>query len=67
MYEVVKRDGKIVSFDIRKIAQAITKAFDAAGKQYNDDIIDFIALKVTSDYEKKIRDGRMLHSSSLKK
>ena len=59
MYEVVKRDGKIVSFDIRKIAQAITKAFDAAGKQYNDDIIDFIALKVTSDYEKKIRDGRI--------
>ena len=48
MYEVVKRDGKVVSFDIRKIAGAIKKAFDASGKQYNDDIIDFIALKVTS-------------------
>ncbi len=59
MYEVVKRDGKVVSFDIRKIAGAIKKAFDASGKQYNDDIIDFIALKVTSDYEKKIRDGRI--------
>ncbi len=59
MYEVVKRDGKVVSFDIRKIAAAITKAFEATGKQYNADIIDFIALKVTSDYEKKIKDDRI--------
>ena len=28
MYQVVKRDGKIVSFDINKIADAIKKAFD---------------------------------------
>ena len=29
MYQVVKRDGQIAEFDIRKIAVAITKAFDA--------------------------------------
>ena len=60
MYEVVKRDGKVVTFDIKKISAAITKAFEASGKQYNPDIIDFIALKVTSDYEKKIRDDKVL-------
>ena len=59
MYEVVKRDGKVVPFDIKKISAAITKAFEASGKQYNTDIIDFIALKVTSDYEKKIKDSKV--------
>ena len=29
MYQVVKRDGKIVDFNINKIADAIKKAFDA--------------------------------------
>ena len=29
MYQVVKRDGKIASFDISKISTAITKAFEA--------------------------------------
>ena len=31
MYQVIKRDGKIVDFDINKIAAAIKKAFDAKG------------------------------------
>ena len=31
MYQVIKRDGKIVDFDINKIAAAIKKAFDATG------------------------------------
>lgn len=55
MYQVVKRDGSVVPFDISKIAGAITKAFDALGKQYNPNIIDFLALKVTSNYEPKIK------------
>ena len=59
MYQVVKRDGKIASFDISKISTAITKAFEATGKEYNPDIIDFLALKVTADYQDKIRDGRI--------
>ena len=32
MYQVVKRDGKIASFDISKISTAITKAFEATGR-----------------------------------
>jgi len=57
MYKVVKRDGQVCDFNISKICTAITKAFEAQGKQYTPDIIDLLALKVTSDYESKIRDG----------
>ena len=35
MYNVVKRDGQIVSFDISKIADAIKKAFDATSRGYS--------------------------------
>ncbi len=56
MYNVVKRDGKIASFDLSKISQAITQAFEACNKQYNADIIDFLALKVTAAFEPKIED-----------
>lgn len=56
MYRVKKRDGKIVDFDIAKISDAIKLAFEACERQYNDNIIDFLALKVTSDYEPKIKD-----------
>ncbi|MDD4573549.1 MAG: ribonucleoside triphosphate reductase [Sphaerochaeta sp.] len=57
MYKVIKRDGSIVPFDISKIAAALTKAFEAGNKQFTPNIIDFLALKVTSDYEPKIKDG----------
>ena len=59
MYQVVKRDGKVVDFNIKKISEAIKKAFEAQNRQYNDDIIDMLALKVTSDYEPKIKDGKI--------
>ena len=59
MYQVVKRDGKVVDFNIRKISDAIKKAFEAQNRQYNEDIIDMLALKVTSDYEPKIKDGKV--------
>ncbi len=57
MYQVTKRDGKVANFDISKISAAIQKAFDACQRQYNDNIIDFLALKVTSDFEPKIENG----------
>ncbi|MGI6362074.1 MAG: ribonucleoside triphosphate reductase [Bacillota bacterium] len=55
MYRVIKRDGAIAEFSIDKIAKAITKAFDAQNKQHHTDIIDFLALKVTADYHKEIK------------
>ena len=56
MYRVLKRDGKIVEFDISKISGAITQAFEAQEKQYVPSVIDFLSLKVTADFEDKIKD-----------
>ena len=60
MYQVVKRDGTIVDFHIGKISAAITKAFDALGKQYHPSVIELISLHVTSDFEDKIVDGKIV-------
>ena len=59
MYQVVKRDGKVVDFNINKIADAIKKAFDATKTDYNDSVIDFLALKVSADFLPKIKDGKV--------
>ncbi len=56
MYQVLKRDRKVVDFNLEKISAAISLAFDAQEKQYNQNIIDFLALKVTADFEPKIKD-----------
>jgi len=57
MYQVTKRDGGIVAFDMVKIASAIQKAFDATSTPYTDSVIDFLAIKVTSHFIPKIKDG----------
>ena len=59
MYQVMKRDGAIVEFDVSKISTAIEKAFIACDKQYHPTVIDMLALRTTSDYENKIRDGKI--------
>ena len=55
MYQVIKRDGGVADFDIKKISAAITKAFEARNKQYHPSVIDLLALKVTADFESKIK------------
>ncbi|MBE6771881.1 MAG: ribonucleoside triphosphate reductase [Ruminococcaceae bacterium] len=57
MYQVVKRDGNIADFNITKIGEAIKKAFESQEKQYHPSTIDFLALKVTADFEPKIENG----------
>ena len=57
MYQVLKRDGKIADFDLVKINDAIRLAFEAQEKQYHPSVIDFLALKVTADFEPKIKEG----------
>ncbi len=59
MYSVLKRDGKIVDFDLAKIRDAITLAFDACEKQYHPDTIDFLALKVTAEFEPKVEENKI--------
>ncbi len=57
MYSVKKRNGKVIDFDLSKISEAIKLAFEAQEKQFNQNIIDFLALKVTADFEPKIKNG----------
>ena len=59
MFDVRKRDGKVVPFDISKIAAAIRSAFESQEVNFNDDMIDFIALKVAADFDNKIKDGHI--------
>ncbi len=59
MYQVIKRDGEFVDFNIEKIRGAILKAFKAKDKEYTDDTIDFLALKVTADFNDKIQNGKI--------
>ena len=57
MYKVKKRDGSSSEFDLSKIKLAMIKAFDASNVHYHKDVIDAMALKVTADFEPKIKDG----------
>ena len=59
MYNVVKRDGKLAKFDISKISTAIKQAFGSCDRDYNDDIIDFLALKVTAEFEPRVKDMKI--------
>ena len=57
MYQVIKRDGKIVDFNLEKISQAISLAFEACETNFVPQIIDFLALKVTAEFEPKIKNN----------
>lgn len=59
MYQVIKRDGRIVDFDIQRIVVAMKKAFDATSTPYEDSIIDLLALRATSLFQEKIEDSKI--------
>ncbi len=59
MFKVVKRDGEIADFDLKKIGSAIEKAFGATQMQYNDDMVELLDLRVTADFQKKIKDEKI--------
>ena len=59
MYSIIKRDGKVVDFDLSKISGAIEKAFVAQKREYNKQIIDMLALNAVSDCESKAVDGKV--------
>lgn len=56
MYQVVKRNGNIAPFDIKKISNAITKAFEACERNYHPDVVDMLSLRVTAGFEPNIQD-----------
>ena len=55
MYQVLKRDGKVVEFNIEKIDAAITKAFEATGTNYTPGVIHFLSVMVTAEFQPKIK------------
>ena len=55
MFKVIKRDGEIADFDLKKISSAIKKAFEATDTNYNTDMIELLSLRVTSDFQKQIK------------
>ena len=59
MYKVVKRDGSIVDFNIHKISKAIEQAFESVDVNSDSDVIDFLSLKVTADFQAKVEDEKI--------
>ena len=55
MYQVTKRDGSTVPFQLSKIIAAMTKAFEAQGQQAHPEVVELLALRVTADFQPKIR------------
>ena len=57
MFQVIRREGEIADFTLTKISDAIIKAFNATDVQYNNDVVDLLALRVTADFQGKIKNG----------
>lgn len=57
MFQVIKRDGSNAGFCLDKISSAIVKAFNATQMQFDQDMIDLLVLRVTADFQHKIKDG----------
>lgn len=59
MFQVLKRDGEIADFNLTKITEAIYKAFKATEKIYTEDIINLLSLRVTADFQSKVKEGQV--------
>ena len=57
MFQVKKRDGSLVEFDMTKITTALSKAFNAKQINYTSEILNSLALRVTADFSKKIKNN----------
>ena len=56
VFQVIKREGEVTDFTLTKISDAIMKAFNATDGQYNNDVVDLLALRVTADFQGKVKD-----------
>ena len=56
MLQVLKRDGEVADFDLRKINLAVKKAFEATEKVYTEDILDLLVLRVTADFQSQLKE-----------
>ena len=56
---VVKRDGEVTDFNLSKIQNAIAKAFVATGKQFGEDMMQLLALRVTESFNRRFKTARL--------
>lgn len=59
MIQVLKRDGEIADFNLSKITEAIKKAFKATEKNFTEDIINLLSLRVTADFQNEVNEGQV--------
>ncbi len=57
LLQVIKRNGDKVDFTLTKINDAIMKAFTATQMQYSNDIVDLLALRVSADFQDKVKES----------
>lgn len=55
MFQVLKRDGEVAEFNLKKIGDAMTKAFTATGNSHTPEIINLLTLRVTANFQEKIK------------
>ncbi len=54
--QVIRRNGEKTDFTLTKISDAMMKAFVATNMNYTNDIIDLLALRVTADFQDKVKE-----------
>ena len=59
MLQVIKRDGTLVPFDLKKIQSAMSRAFTAENKTISDDVLELLALRVTSVFNSKVHNDQI--------
>lgn len=59
MINVMKRDGEVAEFSLTKITEAIKKAFKATKKDFNNEILELLSLRVTADFQGKMQEGKV--------
>lgn len=57
MYQVIKRDGRLVDFNKNKIKIAVKKAFFSQNQDCNDNFLDEIVLQIINDFFPKINNN----------
>jgi ribonucleoside-triphosphate reductase (formate) len=59
MFKLLRRDGSVAPFDLKKIKEAISKAFQATEMVHTDDILDMLALRVTANFQSKVNNDQV--------
>lgn len=57
MYQVKKRNGELELFELSKVKSAIKRTFESCNRNYQDSIIETIAMRSIANAETKIKDS----------